>query len=206
VLARDFLVIPNAIPFIMDQLERTADVIGCWTKPTVARERGVERDYSFRDCLSININRKAAAGLSPFALVLHALEPLWVMTYQALVNRHMSINRGGGWELLRYKVGHFFREHVDAIHDHAALGSRRLSLICFSASEDIAGGDLIFPRHGIKITPRGAVYEREASGDWALRVEAAPGTLIGFPGTCSFPHEATEVLAGQKNSLVSFFS
>ena len=206
VLERDFLVIPNAIPFIMEQLGQAASELGCWTKPTVARESGVEQDYAFRDCLAMGVNQSTSPKLAPFARVLEELEPLWIMAYQALVNRHMAVNRGGGWELLRYSTGHFFREHVDAIHDHSPLGARRLTMICFSASEDILGGEFIVPRHGIKITPRGAISTQNEDGSWTLVVEASPGTLIGFPGTCSFPHEATKVLSGQKSSLVSFFS
>lgn len=206
VVARDILVIPNAIPFVMDQLIRTAGALGAWIKPTVARETTIEQDYSFRDCLAVTINRGVAPGLGPFQRVLQELEPLWLMAYQAIVNRHMDINRGGGWELLRYGVGHFFAEHVDVIHDHDALGSRRLSAIAVHGSDDVQGGDLLFPRQRVRVTPHGAVYAQQRSEKWSPVVGATPGTLILFPGTCSFPHEATEVLAGEKTSLVSFFS
>jgi len=86
---------------------------------------------------------------------------------------------------VRYVKGGYFKEHVDVTRDHPVLGHRRLSVVIF-CNDDFVGGNLVFPRQDITITPE-------------------KGLMVLFPSGFTHPHELTEITDGIKYSIVSWF-
>jgi len=203
VLANDIMVIPNAMPFIIRQLIDAAEEKAVWDRPTVARGNEIADDYDFRQCDRVSAQPPHFTG---FKVVLENLEALFCLAYSKLVNRHMGIVRGGGWELLRYKAGDFFKEHIDVVHESdTELAQRRLTVLCLDHDE-CEGGHLVYPRQGIAVHPSGEVFESSDDQDLGEAIcLPSPGTVVIHPAGPVFPHEARPVKSGTKYTLVSFF-
>lgn len=92
----------------------------------------------------------------------------------------LKITGGEGLRVMRYPVGGFYSEHVDANGDN-----RVMSLIMF-LNDDYEGGTLKFPLHDIEI-------------------EAKAGRIILFPSNYIFPHKVEPVTDGKKYSVISWF-
>ena len=219
-LGLDLLLIPNAVPDLMDQLVEAADKLHKWQAPTVVRGQKVEQDYSFRKCETLAICARVHRSLRPFEAITKGLCGLWAAIYKCHVNPHMAIN---GVEeqvqLLRYWPGMFFNEHVDAVHNNPALVGRRLSILYFRGSEDCEGGALVYRRQGYAIYPDGRVYKFlrrtpmatkeecegiETSDKWRLIMPASKGTLLIMPSDPCFPHWKQPITAGSAETLVKW--
>jgi len=116
--------------------------------------------------------------------MLLAVQDAIVSLYQRY-NPHAEVYSAGGYELLRYEEGQRFGEHVDTIRYDTVLAHRRLAVIAF-ANEDYDGGELVFPRQGIRIKPEA-------------------GMLVLFPATFTHPHEALPPQNGTRYSIVTWF-
>jgi hypothetical protein len=86
-----------------------------------------------------------------------------------------------GYELLRYEVGQFYREHIDA----DSIANRAVSC-SFALNEDYEGGEWAF-----------------FGGQYKLRVPA--GSAIMFPSNFLFPHQILPVSSGVRYSIVTWF-
>lgn len=212
VVANDILVVPHAMPFVIEQAVDLAESLGKWQGATVVRGADVSYDGETRNCSTICMGASGDQKLVPFGVVLHRLSGVFAQVYRNVVNRHMEVTAGSTWELLRYAKGQFFREHVDQVKDHADLMARRLTILCVEgrgepgeSDKSCRGGDLIFPRQGVLVRADGAVSTRDApNAPWAPLLPPSPGTVVIFPGGPVFPHESTPIEAGVKYTLVSF--
>lgn len=203
VLANDILVIPNALPFVMRQTIAAAEKLDAWQRATVIRGEELSPYDEHRTSKGVAIRGDQHQPLTPFQNVLMSLQVLFCMAYFSRVNDHMDVTEGQGWELLRYGPGQYFKAHVDQVKDNESLVARRLSIISV-ASMACEGGDLIFPRQGIKVRANGEVLQKQGD-EWDVVVPASEGVVVMFPGGPVFPHESTPVEAGFKYTLVSFF-
>ena len=84
-----------------------------------------------------------------------------------------------GYNLLKYKAGGFYRQHID---DHKAI-TRRVSMSLL-LNDDYDGGDFQF------------------FGDY--KVNCGAGSAIVFPSNYCFPHEILDVTGGERYSIVTW--
>jgi predicted 2-oxoglutarate/Fe(II)-dependent dioxygenase YbiX len=86
-----------------------------------------------------------------------------------------------GYDLLRYEVGQFYKEHID---DDSAIN--RTVSCSFALNDDYEGGEWAF-----------------FGGQYKLRVPA--GSAIMFPSNFLFPHQILPVSSGVRYSVVTWF-
>jgi|3_EtaG_2_1085321.scaffolds.fasta_scaffold48418_2 hypothetical protein len=123
--------------------------------------------------------------LKYYGLMCQTIEGQFIRAYLDSVNPHAHVAISSNYELLRYKPGGYFREHVDIVRDHPVLGHRRLSIIAF-CNDDYEGGELYFPRQDLTIKPES-------------------GLLVLFPSSFTHPHEGKTVTKGIKYSIVAWY-
>lgn len=84
------------------------------------------------------------------------------------------------YQLVRYKDGQFFKEHIDATEEYP----RKISAL-FYLNDNYSGGSLLFTKIGISIKPK-------------------KNTLVVFPSSEYFSHSAEPVESGVKYVIVGF--
>lgn len=91
------------------------------------------------------------------------------------------IQEDSGYELLRYKEGHFYTTHTDSFK------SRPRAISCsFALNDDYEGGEFAF-------------FDRE------LVYKLKKGSCIMFPSNFMYPHEIMPVTSGTRYSIVTWF-
>jgi 2OG-Fe(II) oxygenase superfamily len=94
---------------------------------------------------------------------------------------HFQINIDTGYELLEYKEGQFYKEHVDS------FSQQQRSLSCSIAlNEDFEGGEFAF-------------FNRQ------IQIRSPKGSAIIFPSNFMFPHEIMPVKRGTRYSIITWF-
>lgn len=86
-----------------------------------------------------------------------------------------------GYELLKYDVGQFYRQHTDSFKD-----SPRAVSCSFALNDDYEGGEFAF-------------FNRE------LTYKLKKGSCIMFPSNFMYPHEVMPVKSGTRYSIVTWF-
>jgi predicted 2-oxoglutarate/Fe(II)-dependent dioxygenase YbiX len=138
---------------------RDTDVIALSDRNVIARNRGVRQRLDE-------------------TLVRHTGEVL--RRYHAHFPR-CQVERGTGFELLRYRTGGFYRQHTDSFH-HAPR-----ELACsFLLNDDFEGGEFAF-------------FDR------TRRFAMRQGDAILFPANFMYPHEIVPVTAGVRYAIVTWF-
>ncbi len=87
-----------------------------------------------------------------------------------------------GWVLLKYEVGHYFKNHTDSSRRYP----RQVSAVYY-INDDYSGGELEFPFLNISVKP-------------------SPGELLVFPSTNLFSHSANPVISGTKYSMANWYN
>lgn len=95
------------------------------------------------------------------------------------VTPHESL-RDSGYDLLRYKTGEHYSQHVDSSAKHPRHLSCSIIL-----NEDYEGGEFAFFDRSIKFRP-------------------PKGSAIMFPSNFMYPHEITQVTKGTRYSIVTW--
>jgi predicted 2-oxoglutarate/Fe(II)-dependent dioxygenase YbiX len=94
---------------------------------------------------------------------------------------HCNIEQDSGYELLKYEVGGFYREHKDSFKD------RPRAVSCsFALNDDYEGGEFAF-------------FDRE------LVYKLKKGSCIMFPSNFMYPHEIMPVTNGTRYSIITWF-
>jgi predicted 2-oxoglutarate/Fe(II)-dependent dioxygenase YbiX len=94
---------------------------------------------------------------------------------------HCTIQEDSGYELLKYEVGQFYKEHIDSFKD------RPRAVSCsFMLNDDYEGGEFAF-------------FNRE------LVYKLKKGSCIMFPSNFMYPHEIMPVTNGTRYSIVTWF-
>ena len=89
--------------------------------------------------------------------------------------------RDTGYELLRYRRGEFYTEHVDEFTD-----MQRQVSCSFSLNDDYQGGEFAFFKNDLKI-------------------RAPKGSAIMFPSNFMYPHQILPVTEGVRYSIITWF-
>lgn len=91
------------------------------------------------------------------------------------------IEEDSGYELLKYEVGQFYKQHTDSFKE------RPRSISCsFALNDDYEGGEFAF-------------FDRE------LVYKLKKGSCIMFPSNFMYPHEIMPVTSGTRYSIVTWF-
>jgi predicted 2-oxoglutarate/Fe(II)-dependent dioxygenase YbiX len=92
-----------------------------------------------------------------------------------------TIQEDSGYELLKYGIGQFYKEHIDSFKD------RPRAVSCsFMLNDDYEGGEFSF-------------FDRE------LVYNLKKGSCIMFPSNFMYPHEVMPVTSGTRYSIVTWF-
>ena len=132
------------------------------------------KDNSYRNCEHTGLSREDDAVV--FGAVSRVVNQY--MEGYRFVIESKQIN-DTGYNLLRYKEGGFYRQHID---DNKGV-ERRISMSLL-LNDDYDGGDFQF------------------FGDYKVNCEA--GSAIVFPSNYCFPHEILEVQSGERYSIVTW--
>lgn len=92
-----------------------------------------------------------------------------------------SIQQDSGYQLLRYKEGQFYAQHVDSFKE-----AHRTISCSFSLNDDYEGGEFSF-------------FDRE------LNYKLKKGSVLMFPSNFLYPHEVTPVISGVRYSIATWF-
>jgi predicted 2-oxoglutarate/Fe(II)-dependent dioxygenase YbiX len=93
------------------------------------------------------------------------------------------VKRFSDTRLVRYETGDFISTHVDS-HPDNARSWRQISLVCY-LNDGYEGGETVFPRQRLAVTPRA-------------------GKAILFPSGITHPHGANAVTKGTRFVIVSW--
>lgn len=97
-------------------------------------------------------------------------------------NMGIKLSFGETWQLVRYKVGQFFAEHVDKTEEFP----RQISAVLY-LNNDYEGGTITFTKLNKTFKPKA-------------------NELLIFPSTEEFIHSADPVTSGEKYVIVGFWS
>ena len=110
-----------------------------------------------------------------------------------------NINTDSGYELLVYKQGTYFRQHIDTIslneitpitlikHGENLKSFFRQISVSIQLNDNYEGGELTF-------------------FDDTYRIKKKKGLVTFFPSNFLFPHQVTDVTKGTRFSIVTWFS
>ena len=161
-----------------------------WVDTTVGKwidaEAGLNGlvDKKARSCTTIPISRPdvVAKNIDVRAVLSSGVYNAVGAALQQYLNVHplARIVKDTGYELLRYKTGEFFKQHVDASEVH----NRTISC-SFGVNDDYEGGEFAF-------------FDRETI------IKVPKGGAILFPSNFMFPHEILPVTSGTRYSVVTW--
>jgi len=95
--------------------------------------------------------------------------------------KHAHVQEDTGYELLRYKKGEFYVQHIDTF-----LQAPRLVSCSFHLNDNYKGGEFGF-------------FDRE------VKIKAGKGDVVMFPSTFMYPHEVMPVTEGTRYSIVTWY-
>jgi predicted 2-oxoglutarate/Fe(II)-dependent dioxygenase YbiX len=166
------------------ELIGVAESLDLWDRATIVNATEPAYQHADRNNDVMTITKLVHPALEKFEKLLLGLLPQCAGLYKAL-NKHLSISKNTGFQLLRYKPGQHFHEHIDNIAGHPTWGQRQLSTVLY-LNDDYTGGEIQFPRQKKTLKPRA-------------------GDLILFPSHFTHPHASLDVKEGTKFSVVSWF-
>lgn len=153
-----------------------------WSEATIMKG---EVEKSIRNCQNIGISQSYRISKNPeYRRKLDT--NIFVCTSKALQYymddfEYVNIERDTGYDLLRYKEGEFYEEHIDSFIHHNRSISCSLML-----NDDYDGGEFSF-------------FKRK------LKFKLKKGSVIMFPSNFMFPHEILPVQKGTRYSIVTWF-
>ena len=92
-----------------------------------------------------------------------------------------TIEQDSGYDLLKYEVGQFYKQHTDSFKDQPRAVS-----CSFALNNEYEGGEFAF-------------FNRE------LVYKLKKGSCIMFPSNFMYPHEIMPVTSGTRYSIVTWF-
>ena len=161
-----------------------AETLGKWDRATIVKATDPAYLHTDRNNDLMTIDESVHPDLGKVAAVIDRLIAQCAGLYKAL-NKHIGITKNTGLQLLRYKPGQHFHEHVDNIAGHPTWGQRQLSVVLY-LNEDYEGGEIAFPRQSRSIKPK-------------------TGDMVLFPSHFTHPHASLDVTSGTKYACVCWF-
>jgi predicted 2-oxoglutarate/Fe(II)-dependent dioxygenase YbiX len=171
-------------PGVCDRILKMAKKATEWVPAQVGT--GAETDRGVRNCdvlpLSNPIFRACTPERTELDSLIHDSAGAALRAYvNAFPEVAESITIDTGYELLRYKKGGFYHQHVDSFtHQPRALS------LSFAINDDYEGGEWGFfdGQHNLKL---------------------AKGDAVLFPSNSMFPHEICKVTKGTRYSIITWF-
>ena len=166
------------------ELIGVAESLDMWDQATMVNVTQPAYLHSDRNNDVMTIAGTIHPALAKFEGLLLGLLPQCAGLYKAL-NKHLTVSRNTGFQLLRYKPGQHFHEHIDNIAGHPTWGQRQLSTVLY-LNDDYTGGEIQFPRQKKTLKPKA-------------------GDVVLFPSHFTHPHASLDVKEGTKLAVVSWF-
>jgi hypothetical protein len=166
------------------ELIQTAERVALWEQATIVSALADPYHHADRNNDVVSIAGAIHPDFAKFEELLKSLLHQCALLYKAL-NKHLTMTKDTGYQLLRYKPGQHFHEHVDNVAGHTTWGQRQLSVVLY-LNDDYTGGEIAFPRH-------------------KKTIKAKAGDLILFPSHFTHPHASLDVKSGVKHAVVSWF-
>lgn len=153
-----------------DEIVNTVENSDKWENAEV---RGDVEDY--RQCDNINLMKFPELDMK-FLEVSRNI----ILKYSEEI-KHVHIEGDTGYNVLRYKTGDFYKEHVDVTIDEVRNYTASVVL-----NDEFEGGDFSF-------------FNRE------LMYKLTKGDVIVFPSNVVFPHEVIPITKGTRYSIVTWY-
>jgi hypothetical protein len=166
------------------ELIQTAERVALWEQATIVTSADAPYLHADRNNDVMTIAGVTHPDLLRFEELLKGLLHQCALLYKAL-NRHLMFTKDTGYQLLRYKPGQHFHEHIDNVAGHTSWGQRQLSAVLY-LNDDYTGGEIAFPRH-------------------KKTIKAKAGDVVLFPSHFTHPHASLDVKSGVKHAVVSWF-
>ena len=184
----DILVIKGIVPSWRDELIQVSENINNWSQSGQIDAKSSGKSYkgSHRTSDSLFVSEQDPTYGPCFRRFEEGLSRAYhtgARVY-ASYNPWLAVSRDTGYEMLRYKPGGKFGTHVDAVAGRLE-GLRQLSGLIF-LNDDYTGGELQFPRQGVKI-------------------KGEAGDLLLFPSNFCYAHASLPVTKGTKYAVVTWF-
>lgn len=184
IVEHDILVIDNAFNKC-DELILEAEKLNKWTESSLSNGSSIAYvDQTVRNSQKLAIDSDVFPSLTKLETCITEITHAAINLY-CVHSPYVKIVTDTGYELIRYKEGQYFKEHIDAIKGHSDWGSRRVSCVIF-LNDSFDGGDLIFTRQNLRIKPKA-------------------GTIVLFPSDFTHPHASKDLKSGTKYSIVTWF-
>jgi hypothetical protein len=158
-----------------------------WRPGEVAQSRVASGDYSsgkdIRDVSVISLPHEVQIAEDPILKRVREIlknsfylpEQEYSKAFSVIPNIHES------YQIVRYEVGQYFKEHSDATKEF----SRKVSLVYY-LNDDYLGGEIYFPNFNLKIKPE-------------------KNSLLMFPSSDNYKHSANTIEKGTKYAIVGFW-
>lgn len=141
-----------------------SEIRSAWTIP-----------ISLKEVISVNYSVREKLDRYMFASASYAIQ-----NYNKIFSS-CHIEQDSGYELLRYEVGQFYREHTDSFKD-----INRSVSCSFCLNDNYEGGEFSF-------------FDNE------LTIKPPKGSAIMFPSNFMYPHQILPVTSGVRYSIITWF-
>jgi Rps23 Pro-64 3,4-dihydroxylase Tpa1-like proline 4-hydroxylase len=191
-LAPGIVVYKNAIPgsenLWKDIEDGATNGLVSWHSASVKTgdKTGTDNEIRNTDIMAIPyFKNQVPDGLSPSTDFLFLLNKLFYDSFTPIEKNYsdsfgIAYNNHDSWDILKYGVGQKFTNHIDDHQDY----HRRISLVYYM-NDDYLGGEIIFPRFGIRYKPKA-------------------NELLIFPSTYTYNHSVVPVTSGTRYAVVSW--
>lgn len=181
---KPYIMLVKHIPINYSHLIKRLESVLAWKNAAVSSDLGSEyQEHRNNDTLLIcgASHKELQDDENNLTQVFHATANIYLNTHQ-----HLQLKSDLGFEVLRYKKGQKFDEHVDSLPGTGNIyGQRQLSSLLY-LNDNYQGGEIYFPQQEL-------LYNPEA------------GDLLIFPSNFCFPHCSTEIKQGTKYAIVSWY-
>jgi predicted 2-oxoglutarate/Fe(II)-dependent dioxygenase YbiX len=160
-------------PALCDKIVQTLSASSDWVDAKVG-EGEVRQDY--RHCEVVSLNHWPDLDSAIFSAVGKAIG------YYRTNHPFADISVDMGYNVLRYEVGSFFKEHVDSYENN-----RRTLSCSIALNDDYEGGEMVF-----------------FSGEKIYRL--SKGDIIMFPSSFTYPHQVLPITKGVRYSIVTWLN
>lgn len=165
------------------ELVETAERLDLWSPAAVVGKNGTGYGES-RGNEFMPLTPQFNAGLEPWEETVRGVFHAAAHVYLDAVD-HLTLRSDLGYQVLRYRPGEGFREHIDVLPGPAAYGQRQLTAILY-LNDNFEGGELSLTQQRLLYNPRA-------------------GSLLMFPSGFCFPHSSLPVHHGTKYCVVTWF-
>jgi predicted 2-oxoglutarate/Fe(II)-dependent dioxygenase YbiX len=187
-LADYIITIEDVLPdSVADQILAEYKESDDWIKGTTYNLSGSREcktiGISFEQIIKKNLNVRSNIDEMFFNVASSVLKKYNENIPPVLSNSYFA-QKDTGYELLKYEVGDFYKQHTDSAN--VGNAPHRILSCSFALNDDYEGGEFAF-------------FDRE------LVYNLKKGSCIMFPSNFMYPHEVMTVTSGTRYSIVTWF-